>query len=145
MESLKTVFRGILLGVGFSFGALLIYTVDQHFIEAPSRMGFRQSLINEIDEELKQLSAEVIDYKLIGGNVYVTSKVKNTGSKAQIYVFPKIEFLDNSDIFLFDCSGEPFKLLKGGGEAYYSTECRVLVPDKLKRTARVQVKPLSAR
>ncbi len=144
MESLKVLFRGLLLGVGFSVGALLIYICYQFFLEAPTRMEYQDKLISEFEVKLRDLSGEVIDFKPQGSFFRITSKIKNNGSRAQIYVAPKIEFLDASGRFLANCFGQPVQLLSGGNEAFFDMKCSISDPEKRKRVSSVRVLPIAS-
>jgi hypothetical protein len=145
MESIKQTLRGLLLGFGFSVGALLIYVAYQLYVAAPANIEFRRSLIKEIETDFEQLSAIVLDYKLMKETnvVLVASKIHNIGTRGQLDVAPKIDFFDQDGEFLFDCYGKTVPFVKGGTEAYFTTECRSLDESKAKRISDVRARPVS--
>ncbi len=145
MESINQTLRGLLLGVGFTAGALIIYVVYQQYVAAPARMEFRRSLIKEIERDFAQLSVEVLDYKLMKDRnvVVVASKIKNSGTHGQLDVAPKIDFFDHDKRFLFDCYGKTVPFLEGGAEVYFTTECRALDESKTNRISDVRARPVS--
>lgn len=145
MESIKQTLRGLLLGFGFSVGALLIYVAYQLYVAAPANIEFRRGLIKEIETEFEQLSAAIIDYKVLKemNLVIVESKIQNNSARGQLDVAPKIDFFSQDGKFLFDCHGKAVPFVKGNAEVYFSTECRSLDETKTKRISNVRVSPVS--